>query len=249
VIPSVMVMRSGGTGCAGRIGEAARCSPMWTSRSGCRRGNPLRVIRCIANDALGSMSGSFDALHASVGRPSIPPEMLLRALLLQAFHGLRSERQLMERLDFDLLFRWFVGLGVDDAVWDASTFSKNCDRLLEGDAAAAFLAAIVAHPKVRRLVSTEHFSVDGTLIEAWASMKSFRPKAEGEDSPDDGAPPPGPGAMPRWTSAASGARTVAIGAPLVRATMATMPRRPTRTRACSARAAGPARCSASWATR
>jgi transposase len=156
-------------------------------------GHPLRVIRCIANDALGSMSGSFDALHASVGRPSIPPEMLLRVLLLQAFHGLRSERQLMERLDFDLLFRWFVGLGVDDAVWDASTFSKNRDRLLEGDAAAAFLAAIVAHPKVRRLVSTEHFSVDGTLIEAWASMKSFRPKAEEEASPDDGAPPPGAG--------------------------------------------------------
>jgi transposase len=156
-------------------------------------GHPLRVIRCIANDALEAMSGAFDALYASVGRPSIPPEMLLRALLLQAFYGVRSERQLMERLEFDLLFRWFVGLGVDDPVWDASTFSKNRDRLLEGDAAAAFLAAIVAHPKVRRLVSTEHFSVDGTLIEAWASMKSFRPKAEGEDPPDDGAPPPGAG--------------------------------------------------------
>ncbi len=153
-------------------------------------GHPLRVIRCIANDALGSISGAFDALYASVGRPSIPPETLLRALLLQAFYGVRSERQLMERLDFDLLFRWFVGLGVDDPVWDASTFSKNRDRLLEGDAAAAFLAAIVAHPKVGRLVSTEHFSVDGTLIEAWASMKSFRPKVEGEDPPDDGAPPP-----------------------------------------------------------
>lgn len=156
-------------------------------------GHPLRVIRGIANDALGSMSGAFDALYAATGRPSIPPEMLLRALLLQAFHGLRSERQLMERLDFDLLFRWFVGLGVDDPVWDASTFSKNRDRLLEGDAAAAFLAATVAHPKVRRLTSTEHFSVDGTLIEAWASMKSFRPKAEAEAPPDDGAPPPGAG--------------------------------------------------------
>lgn len=155
--------------------------------------HPLRVIRAIANDALGSMSGAFDALYASTGRPSIPPEMLLRALLLQAFHGVRSERQLMERLDFDLLFRWFVGLGVDDPVWDASTFSKNRDRLLEGDAAAAFLAAIVAHPKVRRLISTEHFSVDGTLIEAWASMKSFRPKAEAEAPPDDGPPPPGAG--------------------------------------------------------
>jgi transposase len=156
-------------------------------------GHPLRVIRCIANDALGSMSGAFDALYASVGRPSIPPEMLLRALLLQAFYGVRSERQLMERLDFDLLFRWFVGLGVDDPVWDASTFSKNRDRLLAGDAAAAFLAAIVAHPKVRRLTSTDHFSVDGTLIEAWASMKSFKPKAEGEYPPENGAPPSGPG--------------------------------------------------------
>jgi IS5 family transposase len=96
----------------------------------------------------------------------------------------------MERLDFDLLFRWFVGLGVDDPIWDASTFSKNRDRLLAGDAAAGFLAAIVAHPKVRRLTSTEHFSVDGTLIEAWASMKSFKPKVDGEDPPDGGAPPP-----------------------------------------------------------
>jgi transposase len=153
-------------------------------------GHPLRVIRSIANDALGSMSGAFDALYASVGRPSIPPEMLLRALLLQAFYGVRSERQLMERLDFDLLFRWFVGLGVDDPIWDASTFSKNRDRLLAGDAAAGFLAAIVAHPKVRRLTSTDHFSVDGTLIEAWASMKSFKPKVDGEDPPDGGAPPP-----------------------------------------------------------
>ena len=168
-------------------------------------GQPLRVIRGIANAALGSMSDAFGALYASTGRPSLPPEMLLRALLLQAFYGVRSERQLMERLEFDLLFRWFVGLEVDGEadqetiqwivcppnVWDASTFSKNRDRLLAGDAAAAFLAAVVAHPKVRRLVSTEHFSVDGTLVEAWASMKSFRPKAEGEDPPDDGAPPEG----------------------------------------------------------
>ncbi len=152
-------------------------------------GHPLRVIRGIANEALASMSGAFDALYASTGRPSIPPEMLLRALLLQAFYGVRSERHLMERLDFDLLFRWFVGLGVDEPVWDASSFSKNRERLLAGDAAAAFLAAIVAHPRVRRLVSTDHFSVDGTLVEAWASMKSFRPQAEGEDPPDDGAPP------------------------------------------------------------
>ena len=117
------------------------------------------------------MSGAFDGLYASTGPPSIPPEMLLRALLLQAFYGLRSERQLLERLEFDL--RWFVGLGIDTAVWDASTFSKNRDRLLEGDAAAALFAAIVAHPKVR-LISTEHFSVDGTLIEAWASNEELQ---------------------------------------------------------------------------
>ena len=151
----------------------------------------LRAIRDIANEALGALSETFEALYAPIGRPSIPPEMLLRALLLQAFYGIRSERLLRERLDFDLLFRWFVGLGVDDAVWDASSFSKNRDRLLEGEAAAAFLAAIVAHPKVRRLTSSDHFSVDGTLVEAWASMKSVKPKAaeDGPADPPDDAPP------------------------------------------------------------
>ena len=160
-------------------------------------GHPLRVIRCIANDALASISGAFDALYASVGRPSIPPEMLLRALLLQALYGVRSERQLMERLDFDLLFRWFVGLGVDDPVWDASSFSKNRDRLLGADAAAAFLGAIVAHPKVRRLTSTDHFSVDGTLIEAWASMKSSSRRSRERTRPRMARPRQGPDAMPR----------------------------------------------------
>jgi transposase-like protein DUF772 len=109
--------------------------------------------------------------------------MLLRAMLLQAFYSIRSERQLMERLEFDLLFRWFVGLGIDDPAWDHSTFSKNRDRLLNGEIAAKFLAAVLAQPKVRRLISSDHFSVDGTLIEAWASMKSFRPKDAGDDGP------------------------------------------------------------------
>lgn len=122
------------------------------------------------------------------GRPSIPPEKLLRASLLQAFYSIRSERQLMERLEFDLLFRWFVGLGIDDAVWDHSVFSKNRDRLLEGEIAAKFLAAILTQPKIRQLLSTEHFSVDGTLIEAWASMKSFKPKDR-----DRGNEPPASG--------------------------------------------------------
>jgi transposase len=163
--------------------------------------HPLRAIRSIANDALAALSGGFEELYARTGRSSIPPEQLLRALLLQAFYGLRSERQLMERMEFDLLFRWFVGLGVDDAVWDASTFSKNRDRLLAGDAAAGLLAAIVAHPKVRRLTSSEHVSVDGTLVEARASMKGFKPRepaaGAGDASPDDpggdDAPPPSGG--------------------------------------------------------
>ena len=148
------------------------------------RGHPLRSIRTIVNQALDALSGDFECLYGRIGRPSIPPEKLLRALLLQAFYSIRSERQLMERLDFDLLFRWFVGLGIDDPVWDHSTFSKNRDRLLGGDVAARFLAEVLNRPKVRRLLSAEHFSVDGTLVEAWASMKSFRPRDEGGD---DGA--------------------------------------------------------------
>ena len=150
-------------------------------------GHPLRAIQAIVNEALGELSPTFAGLYARVGRPSIPPEQLLRALLLQAFYSIRSERQLMERLDFDLLFRWFVGLGVDHPVWDASSFSKNRDRLLEGDVAAAFLAALLDRPKVRRLLSSEHFSVDGSLIQAWASVTSFRPK-------DGNRAPPGGGA-------------------------------------------------------
>ena len=138
--------------------------------------HPLRTIRVIVNEALAALAGEFSALYSPIGRPSIPPEKLLRAMLLQAFYSIRSERQLMERLEFDLLFRWFVGIGVDDAAWDHSTFSKNRDRLLEGDIAAKFLSAVLAQPRVKRLLSTDHFSVDGTLIEAWASMKSFKPK-------------------------------------------------------------------------
>ena len=148
------------------------------------KSHPLRVIRALANDALAALAGEFSALYASTGRPSIPPEKLLRAMLLQAFYSIRSERQLMERLDFDLLFRWFVGLGIDDPVWDHSVFSKNRDRLLDGDVAAKFLAAVLAQPRVKRLLSNDHFSVDGTLIEAWASMKSFTPKGA-DESPEN----------------------------------------------------------------
>ena len=153
-----------------------------------RGDHPLRPIREIVNAALSRLSAEFDTLYAAgAGRPSIPPERLMRALLLQAFYGLRSERQLMERLEFDLLFRWFVGLGIDDVAWDQTSFGKNRDRLLAGDVAARFLAEVLADAKVkRRLLSSEHFSVDGTLIEAWASMKSFRPK-------DGSGEPPAPG--------------------------------------------------------
>src|ERR687891_1464160 len=125
------------------------------------QGHPLRTIRLIVNEALAGLSPGFHDLYARVGRPSIPPEQLLRALLLQAFYSIRSERQLMERLDFDLLFRWFVGLGIDDPVWDHSTFSKNRERLLDGDVAARFMAEVLHQPAVRRLLSDEHFSVDG----------------------------------------------------------------------------------------
>lgn len=150
-----------------------------------RGDHPLRTIREIANVALSSLSRAFDELYTDFGRPSIAPEKLLRAMLLQAFYGIRSERQLMERLEFDLLFRWFVGLGIDDPVWDHSVFSKNRDRLLEGEIAAKFLAAVLAQPKVKRLLSSDHFSVDGTLIEAWASIKSFR-KKDGSDNDHQG---------------------------------------------------------------
>jgi transposase len=146
--------------------------------------HPLRVIRSIVNDVLGSLSLDFEALYSYTGRPSIPPEQLLRALLLQAFYSVRSERQLMEQLEFNMLFRWFVGLGMDDPVWDASTFCHNRDRLMEADVSAKLLGGVVEHKKVRRLLSRDHFSVDGTLIEAWASTKSFRPKGgDGDDAP------------------------------------------------------------------
>lgn len=141
-----------------------------------RADHPLRPIREIANAALAALSGDFARLYSGLGRPSIPPEKLLRAMLLQAFYSVRSERQLMERIEFDLLFRWFVGIGIDDPVWDHSSFSKNRDRLLEGEIAGKFLSAVLAQPQIRRLLSSEHFSVDGTLIQAWASMKSFKPK-------------------------------------------------------------------------
>jgi len=146
-----------------------------------RADHPLRVIRGIVNAALADLSAEFDALYSPFGRASIPPERLLHA-----FYSIRSERQLVERIEFNPLFRWFVGLGVDDLVWDATTFTQNRERLLAGEVAAQVLATVLAQPKVKALLSTEHFSVDGTLLEAWASLKSFRPK-------DGSGPLPGAG--------------------------------------------------------
>jgi transposase len=147
--------------------------------------HPLRPIRAIVDDALSAPSGEFAALYSHLGRPSIAPERLLRELLLQAFYSVRSERLLMEQLDYNLLFRWFVGLGIDDPVGHPPAFTTNRDRLLEGEVAAKFLAAVLSHARVRQLLRREHFSVDGTLIQAWASMKSFRPK-DGVDQPPGG---------------------------------------------------------------
>jgi transposase len=148
--------------------------------------HPLRRIRELVNAALATLDRKFETLYSPDGRPSIAPERLVRASLLQLFYSIRSERQLMERLDFDLLFRWFVGLGIDDEVWDHSVFSKNRDRLLTTEIAQDFLAALLAEPKVKRLLSHEHFSVDGTLLKAWASLKSFRAKDGGGNPPDGG---------------------------------------------------------------
>ena len=148
--------------------------------------HPLRPIRALADEVLSGLNARFESLYSGLGRPSIPPEMLLRATLLQAFFSVRSERMLMEQIDYNLLFRWFVGLEIDAAVWHPTVFTHNRDRLMEAEVARAFLSGLLALKPVKRLLSSDHFSVDGTLIEAWASMKSFRPK-------DGSGEPPGPG--------------------------------------------------------
>ena len=147
--------------------------------------HPLRAIRWMVDQALEELSPRFEVLYSSTGRPSVPPEKLLRALLLQALFTVRSERQLMEQLDYNLLFRWFVGLSMDDPVWDATVFTKNRDRLLEGDIAAAFFEKVLSQARQQGLLSAEHFTVDGTLIEAWASQKSFKNKSEASGPPSD----------------------------------------------------------------
>lgn len=147
--------------------------------------HPLRAIRQMVEGALMELSPEFDRLYARTGRPSVPPEKLLRALLLQVLYTVRSERQLMEQLDYNLLFRWFVGLNMDDPIWDPTTFTKNWQRLLDGDIAQRFFDRVLAQARARDLLSAEHFTVDGSLIEAWAGLKSFRRKDGSADPPPD----------------------------------------------------------------
>ena len=212
-----------------RRADRDRCSATCRWRSGCRRTIRLRAIRRITDRALERLSPRFGTLYVNFGRPSIPPEKLLRALLLQALYTIRSERQLMEQLDYNLLFRWFVGLGMDDAVWSPTTFTKNRDRLLDGDIAAAFFDAVLLHADSERLLSDEHFTVDGTLLEAWASHKSFRPR---DQDPPAGGRRQSDGEFPRRAPHAT-TRTS---------------RRPIPMRGCTRRRAGARRASAIWAT-
>ncbi|SNX75357.1 transposase, partial [Cereibacter ovatus] len=154
--------------------------------------HPLRKVRQVVNEALASLDGEFAALYTDFGRPSIPPERLIRASLIQILFSIRSERQLMEQMQYNLLFRWFVGLGIDDVVWVPTVFTKNRDRLLTTEMSRKVMAAILAHREVAPLLSDDHFSVDGTLVKAWASMKSFQPKADDTPPDDDPGSPPGP---------------------------------------------------------
>ena len=183
--------------------------------------HPLRPIRDMVDTALRELSGEFARLYPKTGRPSIPPEKLLRALLLQLLYSVRSERQLMEQLNYNLLFRWFVGRSMDDLVWDATVFTKNRERLLQGDIARSFFERVLAQAKARQLLSAEHFTVDGTLIEAWAGLKSFKKKGTPATPPDD------PG-TPRSTSMGNGGAMPPTPRPRI-------PRRAWRERATSTR--------------
>lgn len=177
-------------------GEDTKQAPLFSYISLERRvpdKHPLRSIRSMMDEALDQLSPHFDAIYCSTGRPSIAPERLLRAQLIQILYSIRSERQLMEQLDYNLLFRWFVGLTPDEPVWHPTVYSHNRDRLFLGRIAEAFFDRILALADERNLVSKEHFTVDGTLVEAWASMKSFKPKTEADEKPQDSNGPEDPG--------------------------------------------------------
>lgn len=169
----------------GRFEDQGRLFSYMSPETRVPASHPLRKVRELVREVLAGLNGSFARLYAREGRPSIPPERLLSALLLQVFYGIRSERQLMEQLDYNLLYRWFVGLSPDDPVWGATTFTKNRERLQDGEVFEKFMTKLLNHPQVKPMLSDEHFSVDGTLIEAWASQKSFRPKdGSGGDGTD-----------------------------------------------------------------
>jgi transposase len=172
-------------------GELAETGAMFSYISPAQRvpqDHPLRAVRGMADEALEALSPRFQRLYSHTGRPSVPPERLLRALLLQVLFSVRSERLLMEQLDYNLLFRWFVGLGMDDPIWDATVFTKNRDRLLEGNIATLFFEQVLAQARAAGLTSDEHFTVDGTLVEAWASLKSFKRKDGTSQPPQDDDP-------------------------------------------------------------
>jgi transposase len=169
-----------GFGMRGMFRDQAQLFSYVSPESRVPAGHPLRRIRGLVRDVLKELSRSFARLYAKEGRPSVPPEQLLSALLIQALYGIRSERQLMEQLNYNLLYRWFVGLSPDDPVWDPTTFTKNRERLQAGEVFEKFMTRLLNHPQVKPLLSDQHFSVDGTLIEAWASQRSFRPKDGGD---------------------------------------------------------------------
>src|SRR6185503_15821671 len=150
-----------------------------------RPDHPLRAIRRLTDQVFATLSRRFARMYSAIGRPSIPPEQLLRALLLQYLYTIRSERLLMEEIDYSVLFRWFIGLGMDDPIWSPTTFSKNRDRLLTSDIAAAFFDAVLGQARAADLLSDEHFTVDGTLLDSWASLKSFRRKDDDQTTPPD----------------------------------------------------------------
>jgi transposase len=186
MIQSWMSNQGAGAGVRGQFRDQASLFSYISPEARVPKHHPLREIRELVREVLKDLSRTFGHLYASEGRPSIPPEQLLSALLLQAFYSIRSERQLMEQLDYNLLYRWFVGLSPDDRVWDATTFTKNRERLQNGDVFQKFMTKLLNLPEVKPLLSDEHFSVDGTLIEAWASQKSFRRK-DGSDDEGDGS--------------------------------------------------------------
>jgi transposase len=186
------ILRSESSTEAWMRGDNSEPEPMFSYISAAQRvpkEHPLRAIRAMVDDVLRRLSRDFEELYSHTGRPSIPPERLLRALLLQLLYSIRSERMLMEQLDYNLLFRWFVGLSMDDRVWDATVFTKNRDRLLRGHIAVLFFEPVLAEARERRLTSDEHFTVDGTLVEAWAGLKSFKRN----DGSDRKVPPDDPG--------------------------------------------------------